>query len=283
MRRGRHQQGRAAVVAVLAGGALLVSMLALPGGAQAMPRRAARAPQCTAAGLDVWLNTAGVGSAGRLTYQLNLTNLSAHTCTLFGYPGVSGINQSGHQLGSAAGRDTYTGTGHDHADERRWRAGPLGRLRREHGHGSPRGDRHGGARKLSPRGGRRAPRLRAGPDEIVDDPVPARCVLQPRSDLSLRGLRTTALSGSVRRAALIGGIGGRRSATGGSGSLLSPGPGAGSRGASHSAHGPGLAGGSVRCARLVEGAADSATRPTPSRRGPHRTAGRSAARRRRRP
>ena len=41
-----------------------------------------------------------------MTYQLNLTNLSAHTCTLFGYPGVSGINQAGHQLGSAAGRDT---------------------------------------------------------------------------------------------------------------------------------------------------------------------------------
>jgi hypothetical protein len=52
------------------------------------------------------MNTAGVGSAGRMTYQLNFTNLSPHVCTLFGYPGVSGIDQAGHQLGFAARWDT---------------------------------------------------------------------------------------------------------------------------------------------------------------------------------
>ena len=87
MRTVRQQRARG-VVAAVAGATLLVSMLALPGGASATPVRAARFPQCTAAALDVWLNTAGVGSAGRLTYELNFTNLSSRTCTLFGYPGV---------------------------------------------------------------------------------------------------------------------------------------------------------------------------------------------------
>jgi hypothetical protein len=53
----------------------------------------------------VWLNTTGNGAAGSSYYNLNLTNLSSHSCTLFGYPGVSAITQAGIQLGSSAGRD----------------------------------------------------------------------------------------------------------------------------------------------------------------------------------
>jgi hypothetical protein len=66
---------------------------------------AAVAPACSTANLDVWLNTTGNGAAGSSYYNLNLTNLSARSCTLFGYPGVSAITQSGIQLGSSAGRD----------------------------------------------------------------------------------------------------------------------------------------------------------------------------------
>jgi len=66
---------------------------------------AAVAPSCTTANLDVWLNTTGNGAAGSSYYNLNLTNLSARSCTLFGYPGVSAITQAGIQLGSSAGRD----------------------------------------------------------------------------------------------------------------------------------------------------------------------------------
>jgi hypothetical protein len=62
-------------------------------------------PACTTANLDVWLNTQGSGAAGSSYYSLNFTNLSAHTCTLDGYPGVSGVTQAGIQIGSAAGRD----------------------------------------------------------------------------------------------------------------------------------------------------------------------------------
>jgi hypothetical protein len=59
----------------------------------------------TTGNLDVWLNTMGNGAAGSSYYNLNFTNPSAHSCTLYGYPGVSGVTQAGIQLGSSAGRD----------------------------------------------------------------------------------------------------------------------------------------------------------------------------------
>jgi hypothetical protein len=62
-------------------------------------------PSCTTANLDVWLNTEGNGAAGSTYYNVNFTNLSAHACTLHGYPGISAVTQAGIQLGSAAGRN----------------------------------------------------------------------------------------------------------------------------------------------------------------------------------
>jgi hypothetical protein len=59
---------------------------------------------CATSGLDVWLDTQGSGAAGTTYYFLNFTNLSGSTCTLFGYPGVSGVTLSGTQIGSAASR-----------------------------------------------------------------------------------------------------------------------------------------------------------------------------------
>jgi hypothetical protein len=75
--------------------------------ATAAPARAvttASTPACTTSGLVVWLNTRGSGAAGSIYYQLEFTNLSGHTCTLRGYPGVSAVNLTGHQLGRAASR-----------------------------------------------------------------------------------------------------------------------------------------------------------------------------------
>ena len=65
-------------------------------------------PACATSGLDVWLNTQGQGAAGTIFYKLNFTNLSGSTCTLFGYPGVSGTNLVGTQLGSPAVREIVT-------------------------------------------------------------------------------------------------------------------------------------------------------------------------------
>jgi hypothetical protein len=61
--------------------------------------------KCSTSQLVVWLNTRGNGTAGSVYYDLEFSNLSSHACTLDGYPGVSGINLAGHQLGAAAARD----------------------------------------------------------------------------------------------------------------------------------------------------------------------------------
>lgn len=70
----------------------------------AAPSHAAT-PPCAPRALDVWLNTHGGAAAGSTYYKLEFTNLSARTCTLRGYPGVSAIGASGRQLGSPAGRN----------------------------------------------------------------------------------------------------------------------------------------------------------------------------------
>jgi hypothetical protein len=95
----RRCVGWTGVVTLVAG----LAVWGLPSGPAASS--AAGAPTCTTANLDVWLNTEGSGAAGSSYYSLNFTNLSAHTCTMRGYPGVSGITQAGIQLGSAASRN----------------------------------------------------------------------------------------------------------------------------------------------------------------------------------
>jgi uncharacterized protein DUF4232 len=60
-------------------------------------------PRCTASDLGVWLALdQGNGAAGTIFYPLEFTNLSHHTCYLFGFPGVSALDRNGHQLGSPA-------------------------------------------------------------------------------------------------------------------------------------------------------------------------------------
>jgi hypothetical protein len=66
---------------------------------------AATTRPCTTSNLVIWLNTVGSGAAGSSYYNLNFTNLSAHSCTLKGYPGVSGVSLANDQVGSSAARD----------------------------------------------------------------------------------------------------------------------------------------------------------------------------------
>lgn len=64
---------------------------------------AASIPRCTASDLGVWLAVdQGNGTAGTSYYPLEFTNLSHHTCYLYGYPGVSALARNGIQLGSPA-------------------------------------------------------------------------------------------------------------------------------------------------------------------------------------
>ncbi len=66
-------------------------------------------PACANGQIDSWLNTAGNGAAGTVYYQLEFTNISAHACSLHGFPGVSAVSISGHQIGAAATREGPTG------------------------------------------------------------------------------------------------------------------------------------------------------------------------------
>jgi hypothetical protein len=50
----------------------------------------------------------GGGAAGSTYYKLRFTNLSAHRCSLTGYPGVSAVDLVGRQVGAAAGRNPQT-------------------------------------------------------------------------------------------------------------------------------------------------------------------------------
>src|SRR6185312_1444025 len=66
---------------------------------------AASATRCTTSSLEVWLGLGGGGGqAGSTVYPIEFTNLSAHTCSLYAFPGVS-AELAGHQVGSAAQRD----------------------------------------------------------------------------------------------------------------------------------------------------------------------------------
>lgn len=85
--------------AVLAAGSL-----ALAAGAEA-ETGAAAAGTCSAAGLVVWLNTEGDGTAGSIYYTVEFTNLSGRACSLRGYPGVSAVGLGGGRVGSPASRN----------------------------------------------------------------------------------------------------------------------------------------------------------------------------------
>lgn len=74
---------------------------------------AAATPRCAAnAGrpsLAVWVAVdQSQGAAGTIYYPLEFTNLSAHSCSLHGFAGVSAIDRAGRQLGSPAGWNSGT-------------------------------------------------------------------------------------------------------------------------------------------------------------------------------
>jgi hypothetical protein len=87
---------------VLAGIACVVLAASATAGAETA---ATTTPRCKTPGLAVWLGVgSGGGAAGSIVYPLEFTNVSGHTCQLFGFPGVS-AERAGSQVGSAAGRD----------------------------------------------------------------------------------------------------------------------------------------------------------------------------------
>ncbi len=85
--------------------AVLMPAVALAAPAQPAAPAAAAVPGCATSNLRAWLGVPGDSAAGTTVYQLELSNISHHACTLSGFPGVSAVGLGGHQLGSAARRD----------------------------------------------------------------------------------------------------------------------------------------------------------------------------------
>lgn len=90
--------GRAGLLGAAAALASTAALLAAPAGAGAA--------SCAPRTLVVWLDTHPGPAAGSTYYKLEFTNLSARTCTLYGYPGVSAAAVDGRRLGAPASRDT---------------------------------------------------------------------------------------------------------------------------------------------------------------------------------
>lgn len=93
------------VFAIAGAAGLSANVIGVPAASAA----ASSAPRARAADLRVWLDTRpGGGTAGSIYYPLNFKNISGHTVTLRGYPGVSAITKSGGQLGSPAAWSPYS-------------------------------------------------------------------------------------------------------------------------------------------------------------------------------
>ncbi len=96
-----HARRITAAAAII--GALLVAPAIALASAGSPARPAAIAtPACETPGLVIWLDTTGNGAVGTTFYNLHLTNLSGHACTLNGYPFLFAVNLSGHQVGPRA-------------------------------------------------------------------------------------------------------------------------------------------------------------------------------------
>jgi hypothetical protein len=90
-------------LAIAAAALAAVTGLTTISSSTAAPMRAGAAvtPRCATSGMEVWLGLGeGGGAAGSTYYPMEFTNVSGHTCHLFGFPGVSAY--AGHQVGLPA-------------------------------------------------------------------------------------------------------------------------------------------------------------------------------------
>src|ERR1700689_2711819 len=100
---------RLSAAIVIAGTAVLIPTAALASAGRAATPGLAATPaaadaRCPAGALTDWIGVPGSGAAGSVYYMLEISNTSAQTCTLYGFPGVSAISARGRQLGSQAQR-----------------------------------------------------------------------------------------------------------------------------------------------------------------------------------
>jgi Protein of unknown function (DUF4232) len=88
---------RPLLLAPLLAGALLAAAVI------AAPADAAATKACAASTTVIWAGEEpGGGAAGSVYYRIELTNLSAHTCTVSGYPKVNAVDLKGRRIGAPA-------------------------------------------------------------------------------------------------------------------------------------------------------------------------------------
>lgn len=98
---------RLAVAVAIASTAIVIPAVALaaagPSAAHSATASAA-ASRCGTDDLSDWLGYPGSQAAGSTYYELEISNISHRTCTLYGFPGVSAVRNAQQQEGSAAAR-----------------------------------------------------------------------------------------------------------------------------------------------------------------------------------
>jgi hypothetical protein len=95
---------RAIAAFAIASTAVLVPAVAMAASGSVAAPQTTVASRCLAGQLTAWVGVPGNGTAGSTYFELEISNVSRSTCTLYGYPGVSALRGS-TQLGRAAGRD----------------------------------------------------------------------------------------------------------------------------------------------------------------------------------
>jgi len=65
-------------------------------------------PRCNASNTYVWFALSPNGATGHIYYPVEFTNIGSAACTLTGFPGLSAISKSLHQIGVAASRAPVT-------------------------------------------------------------------------------------------------------------------------------------------------------------------------------
>ena len=94
---------RARIIAASIGtSALLAATATVAVTAASAAPAGATAAGCKSSAVQVWTGSPGDDAAGHSFWQVEISNVSHHTCTLFGYPGVSEL-RNGHQVGKPAG------------------------------------------------------------------------------------------------------------------------------------------------------------------------------------
>jgi uncharacterized protein DUF4232 len=96
---------RLAIAAAITSTAIVIPAIALAAsGSPVTQSNTASSSRCLAADLTDWLGYPGSQTAGSTYYELEISNISHRTCTLYGFPGVSAVRNAQQQEGSPAGR-----------------------------------------------------------------------------------------------------------------------------------------------------------------------------------